>query len=117
MAITKDDHLPFALINKVGIPISALPTFVTYPRSFAFGFCGPDMIWNKKSQTHGEPTADEWERAMGFPTSITAAHEFQEGQTHFLLGQTMDLNSIVWIIGICFAALQRIDDQLHTLRA
>jgi hypothetical protein len=41
LAVTKDDILPFALINKVGIPRGALPTFVTYPRSFAFQSRGP----------------------------------------------------------------------------
>jgi hypothetical protein len=34
LAVTKDDTLPFELINKVGIPRGALPTFLTYPRSF-----------------------------------------------------------------------------------
>jgi len=54
---------------------------------------------------------------MGFPTGTTAAHGLQEGQRRFLLGQAMDLNSIVWIIGICLAAQQRMDDQLLPLRA
>ena len=71
----------------------------------------------QKSQTHDEPTADERERAMGFLTGTTAAHGLREGQRRFLLGQAMDLNSIVWIIGICFAAQQRMDDQLRPLRA
>ena len=61
--------------------------------------------------------ADERERAMGFPTSTTVAHGLQEGQRRFLLGQSMDLNSIVWIIGICLAAQQHMDDQLLPLRA
>jgi hypothetical protein len=54
---------------------------------------------------------------MGFPTGTTAAHGLQEGQRRFLLGQAIDLNSIVWIIGICLAAQQRMDDQLFSLRA
>jgi hypothetical protein len=33
------------------------------------------------------------------------------------LGQAIDLNSIVWIIGICLAAQQRMDDQLLPLKA
>jgi hypothetical protein len=117
LAVTKDDTLPLAIINKVGIPQGALPTFVTYPRSFAFQSRGPDMVWDSKSQTYDEPTADERERAMGFPTGTTAAHGLQEGQRRFLLGQAMDLNSMVWIIGICLAAQQYFHDQLLTLRA
>jgi hypothetical protein len=104
LAVIKDDTLPFVSINKVEIPRCALPTFVTYPRSFAFRSRGPDMVWDSKFQTHDEPTADERERAMGFPTGTTATHGLQEGQRRFLLGQAMDLNSIVWIIGICLAA-------------
>jgi hypothetical protein len=106
LAVSKDDTLPFALINKVRIPRGALLTFVTYPRSFAFRSRGPGMIWDSKFQTHDEPTADERECAMGFLTGTTAAHRLQEGQRRFLLGQAMDLNSIVWIIGICLAAQQ-----------
>ena len=48
LAVTKDDTLPFALINKVGILRGALPIFVTYPRSFAFRSRGPDMVWDSK---------------------------------------------------------------------
>jgi hypothetical protein len=100
LAVSKDDTLPFTLINKVGIPRGALPTFVTYSRSFAFRSFGPGMVWDSRSQTHYEPTADERERAMSFLTGTMAAHGLQEDQRRFLLGQTMDLNSIVWIIGI-----------------
>jgi hypothetical protein len=48
LAVTKDDTLPFALINKVGIPRGALPTFMTYPRFFAFRSRGPGMVWDSK---------------------------------------------------------------------
>jgi hypothetical protein len=54
---------------------------------------------------------------MDFPTGTTAAHGLQECQRRFLLEQTMDLNSIVWIIGICLTAQQRMDDQWLPLRA
>ena len=46
LTVTKDDTLSFALIKKVEIPRGALPTFVIYPRSFAFRSCGPDMVWH-----------------------------------------------------------------------
>ena len=48
LVVTKDDTLPFALINRVRIPRGALPTFVTYPRPFAFRSRGLDMIWDSK---------------------------------------------------------------------
>ena len=44
LAVTKNDTLPFSLINKVGIPRRALPTFVTYPQSLAFRSRGPGML-------------------------------------------------------------------------
>ena len=53
---------------------------------------------------------------MGFPTGTTAAHGLQEGQRRFLLGQVMNFNSIVWIIQICLATQQHMDDQLLPLR-
>ena len=46
LVVTKDDTLPFALINNIGIPRCSLPTFVTYPQSFAFRSRGLDMVWN-----------------------------------------------------------------------
>jgi hypothetical protein len=75
------------------------------------------MVWDSEFQTHDEPTADERERAMGFLTGTTAAHGLQQGQRRFLLGQAMDLNSIVWIIGIFLVAQHPMDDQLRPLKA
>jgi hypothetical protein len=46
LIVTKDDILPFALVNKVGIPRDAQPTFVTYPRFFEYRSRGPCMVWN-----------------------------------------------------------------------
>jgi hypothetical protein len=46
LEVTKDDTLPFALVNKVGIPRGALLTFVTYPRYFAFRSRGSCMVWD-----------------------------------------------------------------------
>ena len=103
MAVTRSDELPLALVNKVEAPRGALPTFVTYPGSYAFRTRGPGMVWDSSSQTHEEPNADEQEFAMGFLTGTTVAHGLTKGQRHFLLGQAMDLNTLVWCIGICCA--------------
>ncbi|HEY9806811.1 MAG TPA: DNA cytosine methyltransferase [Candidatus Obscuribacterales bacterium] len=117
LAVSKDDESPLALVNKLGAPRGALPTLVTYPGSFAFRARGPGMVWDSMSQTHEEPTADERERAMGFLTGTTSAHDLTEGQRRFLLGQAMDLNTLVWVFGICLAIQQHHDGHLLALRS
>jgi hypothetical protein len=117
LGVSKDDESPLALVNKMGAPRAALPTFVTYPGSFAFRARGPGMVWDANSQTHEEPTADERERAMGFLTGTTAAHDLTEGQRRFLLGQAIDLNTLVWVFGICLAVQRHHDGHLLTLRS
>jgi hypothetical protein len=117
LGVSKDDESPLALVNKMGAPRAALPTFVTYLGSFAFRARGPGMVWDANSQTHEEPTADERERAMGFLTGTTAAHDLTEGQRRFLLGQAIDLNTLVWVFGICLAVQRHHDGHLLTLRS
>ena len=116
LVVSKDDESPFALVNKVGAPRGALPTFMTYPGSFAFRGRGPGMVWDSLSQTHEEPNADERERAMGFLTGTTAAPDLTEGQRRFLLGQAMDLNTLVWILGMCLAVQQHHRGHLLAVR-
>ena len=100
------DRAPFAIVNKVGLARRALPTFVTYPESYAFREGGPGLVWDDTTRSVDEPSADERERAMGFPTGTTAASDLTEAQRRSLLGQAMDLNSLVYFLGICLA-LQR----------
>jgi len=75
------------------------------------------MVWDAHTKTHTEPLADERERAMGFRTSTTAAPGLSEGQRRFVLGQTMDLNTMVWIAGLCLALQRHHGDQLFSLGA
>jgi hypothetical protein len=75
------------------------------------------MVWDSTSQTYEEPSADERERAMGFLTGTTAAPDLSEGQRRFLLGQAIDLNTLVWVCGLCFAAQRRPRDHLIVLGA
>lgn len=88
-----------------------------YPGSFAFRTRGPGMVWDSTSQTYEEPSADERERAMGFLTSTTAAPDLSEGQRRFLLGQAIDLNTLVWVCGLCFAVQRRLRNHLIVLGA
>ena len=68
------------------------------------------MVWDATSQSYEEPSADERERAMGFLTGTTAAPDLSEGQRRFLLGQAIDLNTLVWVCGLCFAVQHSVRD-------
>ena len=52
------------------------------------------MVWDAYTKIHTEPLADKRERAMGFRTSTTKAPGFSKGQRRFVLGQTIDLQTI-----------------------
>ena len=73
------------------------------------------MVWDTTSQTYEEPSADEQERAMGFLTGTTAARDLCEGHCHFLVGQAIDLNTLVWICAICFAVQRHQRDHPRVL--
>ena len=48
---------------------------------------------------------------MGFRTGTTTTLGFSEGQLRFMLGQTMEHNTMVWTVALCLA-LQRHHDKL-----
>ena len=98
------DSSPFAMINKVGESRLALPTFMSYPKSFAFRENGQGLVFDTSTQCLQEPCADERERAMGFLTGTTSGPGITESQRRHILGQAMDLNSMVWFLGICLIA-------------
>jgi hypothetical protein len=59
------------IVNRKGEPRRALPTLVSFARSYAFKDNGPGLVWDSTIQEMVEPNADERERAMGFPTDTT----------------------------------------------
>ena len=71
------------------------------------------MVWDAHTKTHTESLADE--RDMGFRTGTTTAPGLSEGQRHFVLGQTMDLHTMVWIVDLCLALQRHHGDQLLSL--
>jgi hypothetical protein len=54
-----------------------------------------------------EPTAEERELAMGVPRGFTAAPGVSDHTQRELLGQAMDLNSVLWILAAARAAGER----------
>ncbi len=59
------------MVNQVGQPRMALPTFVNFPTSHAYKEGGPRLVWDTCLQQLMEPNANEKERAMGFPIGVT----------------------------------------------
>jgi hypothetical protein len=89
-----------ALVNQMGQPRMALPTFVNFPASHAYREGGPELVWDTCLQQLVEPNADERERAMGFPTGMTFVPSISEASRRQMLGQVMDLNCLTWIISL-----------------
>ena len=55
--------------------------------------------------------------AMGFHISTTATFGLFEGQRRFVLGQAMDLHSMMWTVSLCLALQRHHDDQLLSMGA
>ncbi|KAH8952462.1 hypothetical protein BDL97_09G086500 [Sphagnum fallax] len=91
------DRSPMAVVNRVGQPKMALPTFG-----------GPGLVWDTCLQQLVEPNADERERAMGFPTGMTFVPSIYEASRQQVLGQAMDLNCLTWIVSLGMAEQRRL---------
>lgn len=102
-AVTQPDRPPLAVVNIVGRPRCALPTFVSHAASYAFRAGGPGLVWDVALRQLVEPTADERERAMGFATGTTAVGSVSESSRRQVLGQAMDLNCLTWIVSLSIA--------------
>jgi hypothetical protein len=90
--------LPWAKVEVPDEPRRALNTFVSYGGSYAFSRGGGGVLVCVDPQgntTYEEPTANERELAMGFPRGFTAAQDILEHTRRELLGQAMDLNSVM----------------------
>jgi hypothetical protein len=59
--ICHDEWPPLVVVNKVGLPQVALPTFLSFPHFHAFRNGGLGMIWDSLSSSMKEPNADERE--------------------------------------------------------
>ena len=97
-----------AVVNLVGQPRRALSTLVSFRGSYAFRDGGPGMIWDTATQRLEEPNAEERERAMGFPTGVTAAPSVSELARRQVLGQAMDLNCLTWVLSLGLAEQRRL---------
>ncbi len=69
---------PMSMVNRVGQPRMALPTFVSFSVSHAYREGGPRLVWDTCSQQLVEPNANERKRAMGFPIGVTLVPSISE---------------------------------------
>ncbi|CAK9206477.1 unnamed protein product [Sphagnum troendelagicum] len=60
------DKSPMVVVNRVGQPRMALPTFVSFPASHAYREGGPGLVWDTCLQQLVEPNADERDVQWGF---------------------------------------------------
>jgi len=65
-AIRHDDQPSLAMVNKVGLPIIALPTLLSFSHSHAFRNGGLGMIWDSHSSNMEKPNVYVREWAMEF---------------------------------------------------
>jgi len=72
------DRSSMAVVNRVGQPKMALPTFVSFLASHAYREGGPGLVWDTCLQQLVEPNADERERAMGFLIGMTFVPSISE---------------------------------------
>jgi hypothetical protein len=80
-AVYHDDRPPLVVVNKVGLPQVALPTFLNFPHFHAFRNGSPWMIWDSHPFNMEKPNVDEKEEAMGFRIGTTAMQGICE-KTH-----------------------------------
>ncbi len=97
------DRSPMAVVNRVGQPKMALPTFVSFPTSHAYKEGGPGLVWDTCLQWLVEPNVDERERVMGFHTRVTSVPFISKASHRQVLGQVMDLNCLIWIVSLGMA--------------
>jgi hypothetical protein len=91
-------------VEKPGQPVCALNTFVSYGGSYVFSRGGGGVLRCSNPAgrvTWEEPTAEEPELAMGFPRGFTQAKGQSEATWRDLLGQAMDLDALMWLLGAC----------------
>jgi hypothetical protein len=98
-----------------GQPRRVWPTLVAYPLSRAFlpGMGG--SIWVASTGQHTEPSPDERERAIGYPTGATAAPGVTEQQRHTITGRCMDAYAMQSLLALCLALRHAAGDILPAL--
>ena len=97
------DYKPAYACNKVGKPLSALPTLVAFPASRAFRNGKSGLVWDSVKGRLEEPNPDERERALGYATGTTGHPDLTAELRHKITGRCMDRNAVVNLFATCKA--------------
>jgi hypothetical protein len=62
---------------------------------------GPPLSPSQASATWDEPSREEREKAMGFQAGTTSHTKVTRLERNVLLGRSMDLNSLTWLLVTC----------------
>ena len=110
------DFEPAYRCNRVGKPLAALPTLVSYPSSRAFRDGKSGMVWDASKGRLEEPNPDERERALGYVTGTTDHPDLTPDIRHTITGRCMDRNAVVNLFAISRALHDcRITPSSHSL--
>jgi hypothetical protein len=85
----QSDRWPRCKVNTQGGILKALPTLMAHPYSYAYRSGKQGQVINTDGST-SQPTADERERALGYPQGATSAQGVNEEQIVAMLGRCMD---------------------------
>ncbi len=88
-------------MNTIGKLKNVWPTFVSFTRAHAFQGDGPSLVYPHASATWDEPSPQEREKAMGFQTCTTSHTKVIRLERNTLLGRSMDLNPLTWLLVTC----------------
>lgn len=106
------DRSPMTVMNRVGQPRMALPTFVSFFASHVYRDGGLWLVWNTRMQQLVKPNTYKRERAMGYSTGTTKTPLVSKASCRQVLGQAMDLNCLSWIVSLGLAEQQRLRSDL-----
>ncbi len=99
--ITRQEKPPWFLMNTIGKLRGVWPTFVFFPGAHAFQGDGPSLVYHHALATWDEPSPEKKERAMGFQAGTTNHTKVTRLERNVLLGRSMDLNSLTWLLVTC----------------
>ncbi len=99
--VTRQEKPPWFLVNTIGKPRGAWPTFVSFLGAHTFQGDGSGLVYRHASATWDEPSPEERERAMGFQTRTTSHTKVTRLERNALVGRGMDLNSLTGLLGTC----------------
>ncbi len=88
-------------MNIIQKPIGVWPTFLSFSGAHAFQGDGLGMVYHHASATWDEPSPKERKRAMGFQTGNTTHNKVIRLKHNTLLGKSMDVNSLTWLLVTC----------------